>query len=113
MGNCAMVADSARRRRVDIAKRRAVDRGRTIRRTQHEDHRSTNLEKRINALEHRLGWITNVLLGLLSSCFAIGGAVYADGGFRWEHTIGAAIIAFLIATTTSFLFPNMTKRCFE
>jgi hypothetical protein len=57
--------------------------------------------------------ITDVLLGLLSACFAIGGAVCVDGGFRWNHMIGAAIIAFLITTTASFLFPNMTKRCFE
>jgi hypothetical protein len=107
-----MVADSVRRR-IDASKRLGVvSYGRTIRPTHHDEgRRSADVEKRLKTLERRFEFIADLLLGLVSACFAIIGAAYASGGFHRDETIGAAVIAFLVAMwMTNFLFPNMTRR---
>jgi len=53
------------------------------------------LEKRISNLERLVGLLTDMLLGLISACFAIVGAAFAGGGFHWQETISAAVVAFL------------------
>lgn len=94
-----MITDSVRRR-INISKRLAVvGYGRTIRRTQPEDgRRSADLERRLQTLERRVGFITDLLLGLASACFAVAGAVYVRGEFHPDETVGAAVIAFFVAT---------------
>jgi hypothetical protein len=98
METAPMITDSARRR-INVPKRLVVvGHGRTIRRTQHEDgRRSADLERRLQTLERRVGFIADLLLGLVSACFAVAGAVYVSGGFHLDETIGAAIIAFFVA----------------
>ena len=55
-----------------------------------------------------------MMLGMISACFAIAGAAYAGGGFYWEETMAAAVLAFLIAMWLSnFLFPNATRWCLK
>ena len=112
METTLIVPDSLRRR-LDVSKRAAARHARTIRDPRSEAVRSSaDLEKRISNLERLVGLLTDMLLGLISACFAIVGAAFAGGGFHWHETISAAVVAFLIATWISnFLFPNAARRC--
>ena len=81
METTPMVPDSLRRR-LDVSKRAAVRHARTIRDPRSEAVRSSaDLEKRISNLERLVGLLTDMLLGLISACFAIVGAAFAGGGF--------------------------------
>jgi hypothetical protein len=106
-----MVHDNLRRR-LDVPKKVVVRHARTTRDSRYDAVRSSaDLEKRIRNLEQLVGLLTDMLLGLISACFAIAGTALAGGGFYWQETITAAVIAFLIATWISnFLFPNATRR---
>jgi hypothetical protein len=108
-----MVPDSVRRR-VDFPKRLVV-RARTIRDSRHETvRRSADLEKRMGNLERLVAFLTNMVLGLVSACFAIAGAVCVAGGFYWEESISSAVLAFFIAMWLSdFLFPKARRWCLE
>ena len=76
-----MVPDNLRRR-IEVPKRLFIRNARTIRDTRYEAvRRSDDLEKRINKLERLVGFLTDVLLGLISACFAMAGAAYAEEVF--------------------------------
>ena len=109
-----MVPDSLRRR-LDAPKRVVVRHARTIRDARYDAVRkSADLEKRISNLERLVGLLTDMLLGLISACFAIAGTAFAGGGFYWQEAITAAVVAFLVATWISnSLFPNAARRCLD
>ena len=107
-----MVPDSLRR---PIPRRPIVQYARITRNTRYEAIRqATRLERRISDIERLVGFLADMMLGLISACFAIAGAAYAGGGFYWEETMAAAVLAFLIAMWLSnFLFPNATRWCLK
>jgi uncharacterized membrane protein YeaQ/YmgE (transglycosylase-associated protein family) len=109
-----MVPDSVRRR-IDVPKRLVVRNARTISDTRYQAVRSSpDLEKRISNLERLVGFLTDMLLGLTSACFAIAGAAYFGGGLHLEQTIAVAVLAALIAMwVANFLFPKMKRWGFE
>jgi hypothetical protein len=100
-----MVPDSLRRR-VEIPRRPIVQRTMIIRNTRYEDVRqATRLERRISDIERLVGFLVDMMLGLISAFFAIVGAAFIDGGANWKHTICAGVLAFLISMwVTNFLF---------
>jgi membrane protein YdbS with pleckstrin-like domain len=77
-----------------------------IRNTRYEDVRqATRLERRISDIERLVGFLVDMMLGLISAFFAIVGAAFIDGGANWKHTICAGVLAFLISMwVTNFLF---------
>ena len=107
-----MVPDSIRRR-VDIPQRLPVRTARTVGDTRYQAvRRSADMETRLSKLERFVGFLTNMLLGMISACFAIAGATYAAGGFYWQEAISSAVLAFLIAMwLADVFFP--TTRCLE
>jgi ABC-type transport system involved in cytochrome bd biosynthesis fused ATPase/permease subunit len=84
-----------------------------IRNTRYEDVRqATRLERRISDIERLVGFLVDMMLGLISAFFAIVGAAFIDGGANWKHTICAGVLAFLISMwIANFLFPNATRWC--
>ena len=100
-----MVPDSLRRR-VEIPRRPIVQHTMIIRNTRYEDVRqATRLERRISDIERLVGFLVDMMLGLISAFFAIVGAAFIDGGANWKHTICAGVLAFLISMwVTNFLF---------
>lgn len=102
-----MVPDSVRRR-VDVPKRHLVQNVRAISDTRYQAVRSSaDLEKRIGKLERLIGFLTDMLLGLISACFAIAGVAFFDGGFHWEQALGAGLIALLTTLwLAKFIFPS-------
>ena len=103
------------RRRVEIPRRPIVWHARVIRNTRHEAFQQTaRLERRISDLERLVGFLTDMMLGLISAFFTIVGAAFVDGGANWQDTISAGVLAFLIAMwITNFLFPNATRWCLK
>ena len=98
-----MVPDSLRRR---IPRSPIVQHARIIRNTRYEAVRqATHLERRIRDLERLVGFLADMMLGLISAFFAIVGAAFIDGGANWKHTMCAGVLAFLISMgITNFLF---------
>ena len=107
-----MVPDSLRRR---IPRRPIVQHARIIRHTRYEAVRqATRLERRISDIERFVGFLTDMMLGLISAFFAIVGAAFVDGDANWQDTICAGVLAFLISIwITNFLFPNATRWCLK
>jgi uncharacterized membrane protein YeaQ/YmgE (transglycosylase-associated protein family) len=106
-----MVPESLRRR-VEMPRRPISLHARVNRNTRHEAiHQATRLERRISDVERFVGFLTDMMLGLISAFFAVVGAAFIDGGANWKHTMCAGVLAFLISIwITNFLFPNATRR---
>ena len=107
-----MVPDSLRRR-IEIPRRPIVQHARIIRTARFDAIRqATRLEGRISDIERLVGFLADMMLGLISAFFAVVGAAFIDGGANWKHTICAGVLAFLISMwITNFLFPNATRWC--
>ena len=105
-----MVPDSLRRR---IPRRPIVQHARIIRNTRYEAVRqATRLERRISDIERLVGFLADMMLGLISAFFAIVGAAFADSNASWQDTMCAGVLAFLISMWISnFLFPKATRWC--
>jgi len=109
-----MVPDSLRRR-VEIPRRPIVQHARIIRNARYDAIRqATRLERRISDIERLVGFLADMMLGLISAFFAVVGAAFIDGGANWKHTMCAGVLAFLISMwITNFLFPNATRWCLK
>ena len=107
-----MVPESLRRR---IPRRPIVQHARIIRHTRYEAVRQvTRLERRISNIERLVGFLTNMMLGLISAFFAIVGAAFVDGNASWQDTICAGVLAFLIAMwLANFVFPKAVRWCLK
>ena len=109
-----MVPDSLRRR-TEIPRRPIVQHARVIRNARYKAIRqATRLERRISDIERLVGFLTNMMLGLISAFFAIVGAAFVDGNANWQNTISAGVLAFLIAMwIANFVFPNAARWCLK
>ena len=106
-----MVPDSLRRR-VEMPRRPIFQHARLNGNTRHEAVQATRLERRISAIERLVGFLADMMLGLIAAFFAIVGAAFIDGDANWHDTICAGVLAFLISMwITNFLFPNATRWC--
>ena len=107
-----MVPDSLRR---CISRRPIVQHARITRNTRYEAVRqATRLERRISDIERLVGFLADVMLGLISAFFAIVGAAFADSDASWQDTICAGVLAFLISMwMANFFFPNATRLCLK
>jgi hypothetical protein len=107
-----MVPDSVRRR-LAVPKRLVVQNIRTVRDTRYQIVRnSTDLEKRISDIERFVGFLTDMMFGLISAFFAIVGAAFVDGNANWQDVICTGVLAFLIAMwIANFVFPNTMRWC--
>ena len=114
METSPMVPDSLRRR-VEIPRRPIVQHARIIRNARYDAiHQATRLERRISDIERLVGFLADMMLGLISAFFAVVGAAFIDGGANWKHTMCAGVLAFLISMwITNFLFPNATRWCLK
>jgi uncharacterized membrane protein YeaQ/YmgE (transglycosylase-associated protein family) len=112
MGTATMVADSLRRR-IEIPRRPIVQHARIIRNARNEAVRqATRLERRISDIERLVGFLADMMLGLISAFFAIVGAAFVDDNASWQDTICAGVIAFLISMwIANFVFPNAMRWC--
>ena len=107
-----MVPDSLRRR-VEIPRRPIFQHARVNRNTRHEAvHQATRLERRISDIERVVGFLTDMMFGLISAFFAIVAVAFADSDASWQDTVCAGVLAFLISMwIANFLFPSATRRC--
>jgi len=114
METAPMVPDSLRRR-IEIPRSPIVQHARVVRSSRYEAVRqATRLERRISDIERLVGFLTHMMIGLISAFFAIVGAAFVDGNASWQDTIYAGVLAFLISMwITNFLFPNATRRCLK
>jgi hypothetical protein len=88
-----MVPDSLRRR-VEIPRRPIVQHARIIRNARYDAiHQATRLERRISDIERLVGFLADMMLGLISAFFAVVGAAFIDGGANWKHTMCAGVLA--------------------
>ena len=79
-----MVPDSLRRR---IPRRPIVQHARIIRNTRYEAVRqATRRERRIRDIERLVGFLADMMLGLISAFFAIVVA-FADSDVSWQETV--------------------------
>jgi hypothetical protein len=89
-----MVPDSVRRR-ITVPKRLVVQNPRTVRDTCYQAVRnSADLEKRVSDNERFVGFLTGMVLGLISAFFAIVGAAFVDSNANWQGLICAGVLAF-------------------
>ena len=109
-----MVPDSLRRR-IEIPRRPIVQHARIIRNTRYEAVRqATRLERRISDIERLVGFLADMMFGLISAFFAIVAVAFADSDVSWQDTICAGVLAFLISMwMANFLFPNATRWCLK
>ena len=109
-----MVPDSLRRR-IEIPRRPIVQHARIARNTRYEAVRqAARLERRISDIERLIGFLTDMMLGLISAFFAIVAVAFADSDVSWQNTICAGVLAFLISMwIADFLFPNATRWCLK
>jgi hypothetical protein len=107
-----MVPDSVRRR-LAVPKKLVVQNNRTVRDTRYQAVRnSADLEKRISDIERLVGFLTDMMFGLISAFFAIVAVAFADGDVSWQDTICAGVLAFLISMwIANFVFPNTMRWC--
>src|SRR4029077_1115058 len=114
METAPMVPDSLRRR-IEIPRSPTVQHARVVRNARYEAVRqATRLERRISNIERLVGFLTDVMLGLISAFFAIVGAVCIDGNANWKDTFSAGVLAFLIAMwMANFVFPNAVRWCLK
>jgi len=110
METALMVPDSVRRR-IAVPKRLTLQNTRTVRDTRYQAVRSSaDLEKRVSDLERLFGFLTDMVLGLISAFFAIAGAAFADSDANWQDMICAGVLAFLIAMwVANFVFPKTVR----
>ena len=109
-----MVPDSVRRR-MAVPKRLVVQNTRTVRDTRYQTVRnSADLGKRVSDIERLVGFLTDMMFGLISAFFAIVAVAFADSDASWQNTICAGVLAFLISMwIADFLFPNATRWCLK
>jgi hypothetical protein len=107
-----MVPDSLRRR---IPRRPIVQHARIIRNTRYEAVRqATRRERRISDIERLVGFLADMMLGLISAFFAIVVVAFADSDVSWQETVCAGVLAFLISMwMANFLFSNATRWCLK
>ena len=100
------------RRRLDAPKRVVVRHARTVRDARYDAVRkSADLEKRTSNLERLVEFLIDMLLGLISACFAIAGTAFAGGGFDWQEAITQLSSHFWSQPGFPILFSNATRRC--
>ena len=114
METAPMVPDSLRRR-IRIPRRPVVQHARVIRTTRYEAVRQTiHLERRISDIERLVGFLTDMMFGLISAFFAVVAVAFADSDASWQGTTCAGVLAFLISMwIANFLFPNATRWCLK
>ena len=79
-----MVPDSVRRR-IAVPRRLVVQNTRTVRDTRYQAVRnSADLEKRVSDIERFVGFLTDMMFGLISASFAIVVVAFADSGVSWQ-----------------------------
>jgi hypothetical protein len=112
METAPMVPDSLRRR-IEIPRRPIVQHARITRNTRYEaDRQAARLERRISDIERLVGFLTDMMFGLISAFFAIGVAIFADSDASLQDTTCAGVLAFLISMwIANFLFPKRTRWC--
>ena len=105
-----MVPDSLRRR-IQVPRRPIVQHARIIRTTRYEAVRqAVRLERRISDIERLVGFLTDMMFGLMSAFFAVIAVAFADSDASWPNTTCAGVLAFLISMwIADFLFPNATR----
>jgi hypothetical protein len=114
METAPMVPDSLRRR-IEIPRRPIVQHARITRNIRYEAARQAiRLERRISDIERVVGFLTDMMFGLISAFFAIVGAAFADGNASWQDTICAGVLAFLISMwMANFFFSNARRWCLK
>jgi hypothetical protein len=106
-----MVTDSLESR-IGLSEQLVYRHGRAIRDNRYEAaQRLADLEKQIKGLKRLVGFLTELLLGLISACFAIAATAYVVGAFYWEEAIGSAVLAFSMAMwIANFAFRRAAGR---
>jgi hypothetical protein len=109
------MATESLRRRLEIPRRPIVQHARINRNARYEAIRqATRLERRISDIERLVGFLTDMMFGLISAFFAIVAIAFADSDASWQNTICAGVLAFLISMwIADFLFPNATRWCLK
>ena len=108
-----MVPESLRRR-IEITRRPIVQHARITRNTRYEAVRATRLERRISDIERLVGFLTDMMFGLISAFFAIVAVAFADSDIRWQDTICVGVLAFLISMwMANFVFSNTARLCLK
>jgi hypothetical protein len=105
-----MVPDSLRRR-LEIPRRPIVQHARITRNIRYEAARQAiRLERRISDIERLVGFLTDMMFGLISAFFAIVVVAFADRDVSSQDTICVGVLAFLISMwMANFLFSNATR----
>jgi len=106
-----MITDSLENR-IDLSEQLVYRHGKLIRDTRYEAaHRLADLEKQISSLKRLVGFLTELLLGLISACLAVAATAYVSGAFYWGEAIGSAVLAFFVAMwIANFVFRTATRR---
>jgi hypothetical protein len=113
METLIMATDSLRRR-IEIPRRPIVQHARIVRNASYEAVNQTRIERRISDIERLVGFLADMMLGLISAFFAIVGAALVEGNSSWPDTICAGVLAFLISMwIVNFAFPNATRWCLK
>jgi hypothetical protein len=110
-----MVPDSLRRR-IQVPRRPIVQHARIIRTIRYEAavRQAIRLERRISDIERLVGFLTDMMFGLMSAFFAVFAVAFADSDASWPNTTCAGVLAFLISMwIADFLFPNATRWCWK
>jgi hypothetical protein len=106
-----MVTDSLRRR-IEIPRRPIVQHARITRNARYEAVRHSRLERRISDVERVVGFLTDMMLGLISAFFAIVAVAFADSDVSWQDAACAGVLAFLVSMwMANFLFSNAKRWC--
>jgi hypothetical protein len=111
METAAMVTDSLESR-IDLSEQLVHRHGKLIRDTRYEAaHRLADLEKQISRLKRLVGFLTELLLGLISACLAFAATAFVGGAFSWGEAVGSAVLAFFIAMwIANFVFRRAAGR---
>jgi len=98
--------------RIDLSEQLVYRHGKLIRDTRNEAaYRLADLEKEVSRLKRLVGFLTELLLGLISACLAVAATAYIGGGFYWGEAIGSAVLAFFIAMwIANFVFRTAARR---
>jgi len=110
METAPMVPDSLRRR-IEIPRRPIIHYPRVNRYAHYEATRQAiRLERRISDIERLVGFLTDMMFGLISAFFAVVVVAFADSDVSWQNTICTGVLAFLISMwIANFLFPDATR----
>jgi ABC-type transport system involved in cytochrome bd biosynthesis fused ATPase/permease subunit len=114
METAPMVPDSLRRR-IEIPRRPIVQHARVTRNIRYEAARQAiRLERRISDIERLVGFLTDMMFGLISAFFAIVAVAFADSDVSWQDTICVGVLAFLISMwMANFFFSNARRWCLK